>query len=364
MLKISLDYRLTTVSREEPLANPLFTLLAALRETGSIGATALKVGYSYRHVWGELKRWERELGEPLVAWGKGKAASLSPFGEKLLWAEARARARVMPQVLSLQGELERVFSDAFNPDINVITVTASHDLALPTLRDRLSSKGVHLDMRYAPSLEALAALTSGRAQLAGFHVSDDHAAQSLTARTFKRHLKPGLHKLIGYAARRQGLMVAPGNPLKLAALADIAATGARFANRQAGSGTRVEFEQLLARQGVPAAHIVGYAREESTHLAVAAAIAAGEADTGFGIEAAAHQYRLGFVPLATERYYLVCLKESLDTPGMVALRTYLASASWQAWLNTQPGYAADQSGQVLALTKALPWYRYRTVKGS
>jgi putative molybdopterin biosynthesis protein len=120
----------------------------------------------------------------------------------------------------------------------------------------------------------------------------------------------------------------------------------------------------LARQGVPAAHIVGYAREESTHLAVAAAIAAGEADTGFGIEAAAHQYRLGFVPLATERYYLVCLKESLDTPGMVALRTYLASASWQAWLNTQPGYAADQSGQVLALTKALPWYRYRTVKGS
>jgi putative molybdopterin biosynthesis protein len=59
---------------------------------GSISAAARRLSLSYRHVWGELKRWELELGQTLVLWAKGQPAALSPFGEKLLWAERRAQA--------------------------------------------------------------------------------------------------------------------------------------------------------------------------------------------------------------------------------------------------------------------------------
>ena len=387
MFRIKLDYSFThDGSGAAPhLDNALFTLLRAIRASGSISQSAKTLGLSYRHVWGELKRWESALGHTLIEWVKGKRARLSPFGEKLLWAEERARARIGPQVQSLAAEMERAFAVAFDAHTHVLPVCASHDLALPLLRDDLAAQGVHLDLRYAGSLDALAALTAGRALLAGFHVSDDHPAGSLTARAFKRALTPGTHKLIDFARRRQGLIVPPGNPQQLAGLADLvpsparaavrrpaqgatrnqAASGSRtvrFINRQRGSGTRVEFDQLLAAAQIDPAAINGYGNEETTHLAVAAAVAAGAADAGFGIEAAALHYGLGFVPLATEHYYLVCLKETLDHPVVKTLVAHLSSTPWRARIAALPGYALDAPGNIVKLTEALPWYRWRRPK--
>ena len=111
----------------------------------------------------------------------------------------------------------------------------------------------------------------------------------------------------------------------------------------------------------PAA-INGYGNEETTHLAVAAAVAAGAADAGFGIEAAALHYGLGFVPLATEHYYLVCLKETLDHPAVKTLVAHLSSTPWRARIAALPGYALDAPGNIVKLTEALPWYRWRRPK--
>lgn len=392
MFRIKLDYSFThDGSGAAPhLDNALFTLLRAIRESGSISQSAKTLRRSYRHVWGELKRWEGALGHTLIEWVKGRRARLSPFGEKLLWAEERARARIGPQVQSLAAEMERAFAVAFDEHTHVLPVCASHDLALPLLRDDLATQGVHLDLRYAGSLDALAALTAGRALLAGFHVNDDHPAGSLTARAFKRALTPGTHKLIDFARRRQGLIVPAGNPQQLASLADLArgaeraalrgavgspAHGAacgdpasagsavRFINRQRGAGTRIEFDQLLAAAQIDPAAINGYGNEETTHLAVAAAVAAGAADAGFGIEAAALHYRLGFVPLAGEHYYLVCLKETLQHPAVKLLTAHLESAAWRRRMATLPGYTLDAPGNIVALTRALPWYRWRRAKG-
>ena len=365
MFRIKLDYSFTyDGSGAAPhLDNALFTLLRAIRESGSISQSAKMLGLSYRHVWGELKRWESALGQTLIEWVKGRRARLSPFGEKLLWAEERARARISPQVQSLAAEMERAFALAFDQHTHVLPVCASHDLALPLLRDGLAAQGVHLDLRYAGSLDALAALTAGRALLAGFHVNDDHPAGSLTARAFKRALTPGTHKLIDFARRRQGLIVPPGNPLRLATLADLTRDTVRFINRQRGSGTRVEFDQLLAAAQIDPSAITGYDIEETTHLAVAAAVASGAADAGFGIEAAALHYRQGFVPLAGEHYYLVCLKETLEHPAVKLLTAHLASQAWRTRMAALPGYTLDAPGSIVALTRALPWYRWRRVKG-
>ena len=95
---------------------------------------------------------------------------------------------------------------------------------------------------------------------------------------------------------------------------------------------------------------------------MAAAVASGAADVGVGIEAAAQRYGLHFVPLAEEDYFLVCLREALDQPPVLKLREVLASATWQQTLHGLPGYRRERAGEVLSLTQALPWWRFRVRK--
>ena len=112
--------------------------------------------------------------------------------------------------------------------------------------------------------------------------------------------------------RDQGLLVAPGNPLGLTGLADLTRPELRYVNRQRGAGTRVLLDHELGRLGVDPTTISGYSREEHTHLGVAAAVAAGRADTGLGIQAAARAFGLDFVPVAREPYDLVLRAAGLD----------------------------------------------------
>jgi len=151
-------------------------------------------------------------------------------------------------------------------------------------------------------------------------------------------------------------MVRRGNPLALHSLGDIVARNARFVNRALGTGTRLLLDDLLAEAGIPAAAIPGHAQCEPSHHAVAQAVASGAADTGLGIEASARRYGLDFVALASEHYYLVCLKAALDQPPTVLLREVLQSPQWQALLAALPGYQPWRCGEVLSLKQRLPWW--------
>jgi len=351
--------------RGAALDNPLFDLLNAVREQGSIQHAARAMGASYRHVWGALKRWEGLLGEPLVHWERGQPARLTPFAERLLWAEARARARLTPHIEALRAELERVLAEALDGSQQVLTVYASHDLALPLLRDHASAtERLHIDLRFAGSLDALRALAEGRCLIAGFHVPRLPQGHQLFAQALKPLLKPGRHKLIGCSRRTQGLIVAAGNPLGLRDLAGVAALKARFVHRQPGSGTRLLTDYLMSTERLPAGALNAFTGAiEDSHNAVAAMVASGEADAGLGIEAAAAAYGLGFVPLLEEDYFLVCLKDALDHPGVAKLRGALAASAWPSLLAGLAGYEpAERPGEVLSLTRALPWWRYRAPK--
>jgi putative molybdopterin biosynthesis protein len=364
MHRVSLTY---TLAGREPaqrdLHHPLMALLAAVHDTGSISGAARELQLSYRHVWGELKRWEGELGQTLVVWVKGQPALLSPFGEKLLWAERRAQARLAPQIEALRSELEQAFAIAFDASAGVIPMTASHDDALPLLRAMAQSQHkLHLDIQFSGSVDALAALNDGRCLMAGFHALTESPPRSPTANVYRSMLKPGHHKLVSFARRTQGLMVAAGNPLGLQSLADLCRPGLRFANRSRGSGTRVVLEELLAQQKVPAERIGGFESAEPSHRAAAEAVASGGADASFGIEAAAMARGLDFVPLAREQYFLVTLQHALDQPQVQTLLSLLRSEAWRAQLNALPGYAAEGSGEVLSLRRVLPWWSYRKPK--
>ena len=365
---IHLEYRFApdAAQRGATLSNPLVDLLRTLRDTGSISAAARALGGSYRHTWGALKHWEGVLGAPLVVWAKGQPARLTPLAERLLWAETRARTRLTPHIEALRSELERVLTLAFDGSHEALTIYASHDLALPLLRDQADAHGLHIDLRFAGSTDALQALAHGRCDVAGFHVPLLSAGkQPAFARALKGLLKPGRHKLIACHRRTQGLIVAHGNPHHLQGMADLARAGLRFINRQPGSGTRLLTEHLLVEAGIEPERLGGFHGPcEDTHVAVAAAVASGVADVGVGIAAAAAQFNLGFVPLSDEAYYLVCLKDALERPGVVRLRELLASAAWAGAVRSLAGCAvADDAGAVLALTQALPWWHYRKPRG-
>lgn len=364
MHRVRLTY---TLHGDEPgpaeLHHPLMALLAAVHDSGSISGAARQLSLSYRHVWGELKRWELELGHTLVSWAKGQPAVLSPFGAKLLWAERRAQARLAPQLEALRSELEQAFAVAFDRSAGVLTLAASHDEALPLLRQWAREQHkLHLDMRFCGSVDALAALNAGHCQLAGFHALTDALPRSPTARAYRPLLQPGRHKLLGFALRTQGLIVAAGNPLGLQGLQDLRRPGLRFAARAPSTGTRVLLDELLAARGIDAASLTTLPHPEPSHRAAAQSVASGAADASFGIEAAARSRGLDFVPLAREQYFLVALRPTLDDPQVATLLTLLRSAEWQHRLAALPGYAAERSGEVLSLNRVLPWWRYRKPK--
>ena len=346
------------------IRNPLLDLLNAVQESGSISGAARLLDLSYRHVWGELKRWESELGNELLIWEKGQAARLSEFGHKLLWAERQAQARLSPQIEALRADLERAYAVAFDESVHILTLYASHDDALSALRAHAATEHqLHLDIRFMGSVDALRALNEGRCVMAGFHTVQQAGAGSLGEQTYKPLLKPGLHKIIGFAQRTQGLMVARGNPLRLHGLEQLGDGQVRFVNRALGTGTRLLLDELLAQQRIARSRIKGYRHTEPSHAAVAQAIAAGQADAGLGIEAAARARGLDFVPLVVEDYHLVCLKSALEEPAVQALCRVLQGPDWPGLLLKLPGYQpAQQMGQVLAMSRLLAWWKYRGEK--
>jgi putative molybdopterin biosynthesis protein len=357
--KIELSYTWADQRGDRLIRNALMDLLHAVKDHGSISAAAKALDLSYRHVWGELKRWEAELGQALIIWDKGQPARLSEFGEKLLWAERQAQARLAPQIESLHADLERAFAVAFDQAAHMLTLFASHDDALAALREHAAAHAqLHLDVRFCGSVDAISALNQGRCAMAGFHAPQMPGPGTLAQRTYQPLLQPGRHKLIGFAQRSQGLLVAAGNPRGLSSLHDLAQPGLRFANRAIGTGTRLLLDQLLEQAGLSADEIDGYARTEPSHTAVAHAVASGSADAGLGIESAARSRGLDFVPLVREDYYLVCLKTELDQAPVQALLQVLRSADWQASLARIAGYLPSRCGEVLSLNRQLPWWEF------
>ena len=176
MHRIQFHYTLSRTGSPAQVRNPLIDLLQAVSNHGSISGGARALGLSYRHVWGELKRWEQELGSDLLVWEKGQSARLTEFGSKLMWAEGQAQARLAPQIEALRSELERAFAIAFDQPAHVAMLYASHDDALGTLRefslntdDAITHDRVHLDIRFSGSVDAIRALNEGRCVMAGFH---------------------------------------------------------------------------------------------------------------------------------------------------------------------------------------------------
>jgi putative molybdopterin biosynthesis protein len=352
--------------RGASLGNPLFELLAAVLEGGSIRHAAQTLGCSYRYLWGSLRKWEQALGEPLILWSQGQRARPTQFAERLLWAERRARTRMQPHIEALRTDLARVLADARDQRHQLLIVRASHDIALPLLQRHVAETvDLHLDIRFQGSVDALRALNNRQCLIAGFHVPALRGAAPVFAKALKPLLKPGLHRLIGCSRRVQGLMVRREHAGLVRTFPDVVRNRLRFVNRQVGSGTRMLVDHLLHEHSIKPSALPGYdGLTEETHVAVALCVASGLAEAGVGIEAAALEFGLHFAPLVEENYFLACLKGNFAHPAVQRLCSALASARWRAMLAELPGYQpALDPGKILVMTKALPWWRNAKTKG-
>jgi len=330
----------------------IFGLLEAIHRTGSLNKAAPVIGLSYRHLWNLVSKWSEKLGQPLVFLERGRGARLTSFGEKLLWAYQRVRARLAPQLENLASEVEQELNETFVDKRSVLRIDASHDLALAELRDILNRRinGPRIELQFRGSLECLASLARSQCDLAGFHIPESIGNKNLLLR-YRKWLKPRSEKLIEFVTRQQGLIVANGNPKQIYRMHDLTKQDVRFVSRQQGSGTRLLLEMLLDQAGIEKEQIQGMHYEEFTHAAVAATVASGKADAGLGIEAAARQFNLDFVPIASERYFLIAYQNSMRQPAFKGLVATIQGSEFKNMIARLPGYDASHAGEIMPVTR-------------
>jgi molybdate transport repressor ModE-like protein len=337
-----------------PVPERTVALLASVAEHGSLLKACQAMNVSYRHAWQLIRQGEALLGAPLLRMERGKGSSLSPLADKLVWADRRIAARLSPMLDSLaselQAEIDRVLTSVPSP----LRIHASHGFAIEALHDALGRAGITTELRYCASAEAVASLSGGACEIAGFHVPVGEFEAEAVAH-YERWLQPGSQKLIGIATRRVGLMVAKGDAKKIYGIHDLGRADVRFINRQLGSGTRFLLDMLLRKEGMDPAQVRGYEQCELTHAAVAAYVASGMADVGLGVETPARQFNLDFVPIQTERYFLLCEARSLELPAVQELLAIIRSDAFKATVQALPGYQANETtGIVTDIGHTLP----------
>ncbi|MFN2118924.1 MAG: substrate-binding domain-containing protein, partial [Anaerolineales bacterium] len=218
--------------------------------------------------------------------------------------------------------LEELILPVVQPPIRVFC--GSHDMALQDAAERLGPRQQILAM-YTGSLNGLVYLRQGVCHVVGAHLLDTNGEYNTP---YVRHFFPDRSvTLLTLAYRTQGLMTAPGNPESIQGVQDLVRPGVRFVNRNAGSGTRIHLDRELHAAGVPSSSIRGYEVEVNTHTEAARRIQNGVADAAIGLEAAAYQHGLNFLPWFDERYDLILLHESED--DLLPLLDYVQSAEYR-----------------------------------
>jgi putative molybdopterin biosynthesis protein len=227
---------------------------------------------------------------------------------------------------------------------NTLIFSGSHDLALEEIAEHLSR---HVTLLSLPvgSLDGLINLRQGLCQIAGAHILDETGEYNSPT---VRHLFPDRNvELVTLAYRTQGLILAAGNPKGIKKVSDIAREDVKFINRNTGSGTRLWFDAELKKQKINSMHIIGYGNSVKTHSEAAILIAQNKADVSIGLQAAAHQHGLDFIPLFEERYDLILPRE--NEKALSPLLDYLQTANFRADLNALTGYNASHSGEQVIL---------------
>ncbi|WP_094605007.1 hypothetical protein SPSIL_017770 [Sporomusa silvacetica DSM 10669] len=232
---------------------------------------------------------------------------------------------------------------------NILSI-GSHDLALEILGVFLGRQAnLSLSCANVGSMGGIMAIRNNEAHIAGIHLLDEKTGE-FNVSYVNRYLKNNESwRLVHLAMRDQGLMVLPGNPKGIQGLGDLVRSDIEYVNRQRGAGTRMLLDYQLQKMNIESSKIVGYDKEVGTHMAVAATIAGGSADTGMGIRAAAKALGLDFIPVGQERYDLI-LNFSPEDERPALIIKILQSPEFRQQVEALGGYDLTDAGKLMALS--------------
>jgi putative molybdopterin biosynthesis protein len=200
------------------------------------------------------------------------------------------------------------------PDLLIV---GSHCVALDAVLSRLAERGFAARTITVGSMGGVTAIGRGECDIAPVHLLDPAGER------YNVHLlKPGLSLVRGWE-RMQGFVFRAddrrfsGKSALEALPVALADPNCLMVNRNAGAGTRILIDRLLAGARPP-----GYPNQPRSHNAVAAAVAQGRADWGIAIAPVARMYGLGFLPIAPEHYDFLLAEARRERP---AVRAFLAA---------------------------------------
>lgn len=303
--------------------------LEILRRLMAAPATLTQIGAHMGHT----AAWVHHHLQVLVA-----AGLVEPAGSRLKGRATEKYYRARADALLLE---QLVLPRSHAP---VIVFAGSHDLALQKLAGCLAARQ-HLLPIYVGSLNGLIDLHQGLCQVSGSHLLDENGDYNTS---FVRHIFADRDvQVMTLAYRTQGLMLAPGNPKSVHGLHDLMRPHLRFVNRNRGSGTRLWVEGQLRRESLDAGAVSGWNREVTTHTEAAALIKAAKADAAVGLQAAALESGLDFVPLFEERYDLIMPREGEKLLG--PLLDCIQTRGFRAAVAPMAGYSTAHSGEQIPI---------------
>ena len=229
-------------------------------------------------------------------------------------------------------------------------VLAGNDIVGDVLANYLAATGLSLERIYEGSYNALIDIYRGQAHAALSHLYDG-ATDSYNVEGVRR-LLPGVPvRVVRLVGRRQGLLVARGNPKNLRTWDDLLKPDVRIINRERGCGSRILLDEQLTRRGIGAderAKLPGYAREAQSGLAMASFVARGAADAGIGVERSFRQVEgVDFIPLQEEWLDIVLAKNPATDRIVQAITNLTRTRPFREEIGNIIGYDVSRMGEVV-----------------
>lgn len=222
-------------------------------------------------------------------------------------------------------------------------VAGSHD---PLLEWSLRESGSELALLPGGSEDGLRRLALDQAMVSGLHILDPASGEYNVA-AVQAVAGMGDLVLIEWAKREQGLVVAPGNPLGLRSIADLARNRVRVARRQDGAGAQILLRRLLEHQNLGLDDLDVIAPPSLTETDLAGAVLDGKADCGIAIRAAAKRFHLDFVPLHQERFDLAMRRRDYFERSVQVLLRFTRSPAFREQAAALGGYDIENIGRVV-----------------
>jgi len=224
-------------------------------------------------------------------------------------------------------------------------IISGQDVVLDILANYLQQEGVNTARTYLNSFEGLLSLYQDNIHVAACHLFDGFDYNT----SYVRSLMPGIPAvLVNVSYRTQGFYVQKGNPKGIKGWSDLGREDITVLNRRVGSSARILMDTQLKRLGISASKVKGYDKIMKSHLTMAAAIAAGEADLAIGTERISRQIEgLDFIPLLEERFDFVIKKEMLESEAIQTLLKVLQCSAFRKEIDHFSGNDYRDLGKII-----------------